>query len=277
MEYSGVLTTHFTDEELSRFYQDRTRWTGEINQYLVIEDSANNLIGPFRSNGEQWEDVPYRKFTSQHFGEIKPKDKDPYQIAYMDSLCRNQLTFCTGPAGSGKSQIALAYAFQELEKGRVDRIIIFTNPLISRGAVKLGFLPGTKEEKLLETSIGNILISKLGGRMEVEKLLEREELVVMPMGDCRGYEIPSNSFVYFTEAQNTSPYLMKLFLQRLTDNCIVCIEGDVRQTDSDLFEGEENGLVRAINVFKGEDYASHVALRTIYRGRIARKAEEICN
>ncbi len=111
--------------------------------------------------------------------------------------------------------------------------------------------------------------------MEVEKLLEREELVIMPMGDCRGYEIPNNSFVYFTEAQNTSPYLMKLFLQRLTDDCKICIEGDIKQVDSNLFEGKENGLIKAINIFKGEDYAGHVALRTIYRGRIARKAEEI--
>lgn len=117
MEYSGVLTTHFTDEELSRFYQDRARWTGETNQYLVIEDSANNLIGPFRSNGEQWEDVPYRKFTSQHFGEIKPKEKDPYQIAYMDSLCRNQLTFCTGPAGSGKAKLLWHTHFRNWKKG----------------------------------------------------------------------------------------------------------------------------------------------------------------
>lgn len=70
---------------------------------------------------------------------------------------------------------------------------------------------------------------------------------------------------------------MKLFLQRTNDNCKICVEGDVRQVDSDRFENGDNGLERAIEVFRGEDYAGCVQLKTIYRGKIARKAEEICD
>lgn len=274
---SGIRTVEMNDSQLADFMQHKQLFCQVpfvFNEYLVIKFNGE-LIGPYYWNGNAFVEVPYQKFSSQHFGDIKPKNKDPYQMAYMDSLDRNQLTFCTGPAGSGKTQLALGYAFQQIEKGKLDRIIIFCNPMIANQAVRLGFLPGTRDEKLLESSIGSILLSKLGGRTEVERLIQNEELMLMPMGDCRGYEPPDNSFVYFTEAQNTSRYLMQLFLQRQNDNSKICIEGDTKQVDSSSFENGLNGLTRAIEVFHGEDYAGHVRLENIYRGRIAKRAELI--
>lgn len=274
----GIKTLVFNDDQMSNFYSNPTDNSFAQclkNQYLIIQGADNELIGPYHWNGKTYTKVGYQSFSSSHFGTIKPKDGDPYQIAYMDSLTRNQITFATGPAGSGKSLLAMAYAFQERSKGNLDKIIIFANPYIADSAMKLGFMPGTKIEKLLETSIGSILISKLGSRYEVERLLMHEDLILMPVGDCRGYEVPENSFVYFTEAQNTNRYLMKLFLQRTNDSCKICVEGDERQVDSDKFHNGLNGLARAIEVFQGEDYAGHVELQNIYRGKIAKKAEEI--
>ena len=281
MNYSGIKTIDVTDAQLEKFYSvpEENLFGLVDNQYLVLRDREGKLIGPYRydAKAKRCEEVQYRVFSSKMFGDVKPKDKDPYQIAYMDSLAHNQLTFCTGPAGSGKTQIALAYAFEQLEHGGVDRIVIFCNPYVATGAVKMGFYPGSKREKLMESSIGSILLSKLGGITEVERLMDAEELVIMPMGDCRGYEVPDNSFVYFTEAQNTSRYLMKLFLQRTNDNSKICIEGDTRQVDHEGFENGLNGLTAAIEVFSGEDYAGHVRLENIYRGRIAKRAELICD
>lgn len=274
---SGIRTVDVDESQLADFmttHQLLCQVPFVINEYLVLRFNGE-LCGPYRWNGNGFIEVPYQKFSSAHFGDIKPKNRDPYQMAYMDSLDRNQLTFCTGPAGSGKTQLALGYAFQELEKGRLDRIVIFCNPMIANQAVRLGFLPGTRDEKLLESSIGSILLSKLGGRAEVERLLLSEELLLMPMGDCRGYEPPPKSFVYFTEAQNTSRYLMQLFLQRQTDESKICVEGDIKQVDSSSFENGLNGLSKAIEVFRGEDYAGHVRLENIYRGRIAKRAELI--
>lgn len=274
---SGIRTIEMSDAQLAEFmgsHQVFCQVPFVMNEYLVIKFNGE-LIGPYRWNGMMFIEVPYQQFTSTHFGTIKPKNKDPYQMAYMDSLDRNQLTFCTGPAGSGKTQLALGYGFQQLEKGKLDRIVIFCNPMIATQAVRLGFLPGTRDEKLLESSIGSILLSKLGGRTEVDRLIQNEELILMPMGDCRGYEPPANSFVYFTEAQNTSRYLMQLFLQRQTDESKICVEGDTKQVDSSSFENGLNGLTRAIEVFHGEDYAGHVRLENIYRGRIAKRAELI--
>lgn len=277
--YTGVKTVKMNDDQMGYFYNnpmDNSLINCIQNQYLVLQDLLGANMGIYHWNGETFTEVQYKVFQSSQFGEIKPKDKDPYQMAYMDSIARNQLTFATGPAGSGKSLIAFAYAFQEFEKGRVSKLVIFTNPWVARSAVKLGFLPGDKVDKLLETSIGSVLISKLGDRMRVEEMVHRNQIILMPMGDCRGYEVPEDSFVYFTEAQNTDIDLMKLFLQRTNDKCKIVVEGDIKaQVDSEQFENGRNGLIRAIDVFAGEKYCGHVELQKNYRGRISAKAEEM--
>lgn len=280
MTYSGIKTIDVTEKQMEQFYSNigKNIFHLEQNQYLVLRTAEGKLIGPYVwHESEGHTEILYRKFSSKMFGDVKPKDKDPYQIAYMDSLAHNQLTFCTGPAGSGKTQIALAYAFEQLERGAISKIVVFCNPYVATGAVKMGFYPGSKIEKLMESSVGSVLLSKLGGRDNVQRLLDQEELILMPMGDCRGYEVPEDSFVYFTEAQNTSRYLMKLFLQRTNDTCKICVEGDERQVDHEGFENGLNGLNAAIEVFRGEDYAGHVRLENIYRGRIAKRAELICD
>lgn len=277
LENTGVRTLALTENEIGDLYSGNIAHSHGCmsNEYLVGKLEDNTLVGPWHFDGKKFTLVKFQQFQSYQFGIVKPKNKDPYQIAYFDSLVRNQLTIATGPAGSGKSLIAMAYAFQQMDNKEVDRIVIFTNPWIAESAVKLGFMPGEKIDKLLETSIGSILISKIGSRYMVEQMVQKEQIILMPMGDCRGYEVPDNSFVYFTEAQNTSRYLMKLFLQRTNDKCKIVIEGDERQVDSDRFRNGQNGLARAAELFRGEDYAGHIKLVNIYRGRIAKKAEEM--
>ncbi len=278
-KYNGTKVIEMDDEQLSQFFTDpydNSTIGCLLNQYLIIKSNGDDgaMTGPYLWTGEEFKTVRRRTFISKQFGDITAKGDDPFQIAYMDSIYRNQLTFATGPAGTGKSLIAMAYAFEQLERGRVSKIVIFVNPYIAQSAVKLGFMPGEKVDKLLETSIGSILISKIGDEDHVRDLIRDGSIVLMPLGDCRGYEVPEDAFVYFTEAQNTNTYLMKLFLQRTNDRCKICIEGDIDQTDSIAF-AEDNGLSRSISVFRGEDYASHVELQTIYRGRIAKKAQEM--
>jgi len=118
-----------------------------------------------------------------------------------------------GPAGSGKTLLSLGFLFSQLEKGKIDKIIVFCNTVAAKNSAKLGFLPGTRDEKLLDSQIGNLLISKIGGRTEVERLVDEEKLVLLPMSDIRGYDTTGmRAGIYISEAQNLDISLMKLAL-----------------------------------------------------------------
>ena len=244
------------------------------NEYVIIKSAeTGELIGPYKRREYGYDYIEYRTLDSQAIGYLKPLNKDPYQIAYIDSLYTNQVTFACGKAGSGKSLLGLGYAFQELEKGHIDRIYLFANPMSAKGAARLGFLPGDLDEKLMGCQIGNILTTKLGSRIIVEELINKEQLIIVPMSNSRGIDIPKHSFVYSTESQNMDIYLMKLLLQRIPDEVQVIIEGDVNQTDDAAFEGSKNGMTRAIEVLSGKDYVGIVELQNCYRGRLAADAE----
>lgn len=167
--------------------------------------------------------------------------------------------------------------FSLLEKGTIDRIVIFCNTVATRGAAKLGFYPGDRTDKLLDSQIGNLLVSKLGDRIEVEKLIENGQLVLLPMSDIRGYDTSGmNAAVYITEAQNLDIELMKLALQRIGDDSICILDGDdTCQVDLSLYAGDSNGMKRVSKVFRGHDFFGEVTLQNIHRSKIANLAQEL--
>jgi phosphate starvation-inducible protein PhoH len=117
-----------------------------------------------------------------------------------------------GKPGSGKTYLAFGYLFYALEKHLIDRIVVFCNPVVAKDAAKLGFYPGTKLEKLMESQVGAILSSKLGDSSEVERLVAENKLLLVPAGDARGYEVPANSGVYIMESQNLTCDLLRMLL-----------------------------------------------------------------
>lgn len=117
-----------------------------------------------------------------------------------------------GKPGSGKTYLALGCLFALLEKHEIDRIIVFCNPVVAKDAAKLGFYPGTKLEKLMESQVGAILSSKLGDVTAVERLVTEGKLVLIPAGDARGYEVPTNSGVYVMESQNLTCDLLRMLI-----------------------------------------------------------------
>ena len=140
----------------------------------------------------------------------------------------NKITMIKGPAGSGKTLLTLGFLFSQLEKGKIDKIIVFCNTVAAKNSARLGFLPGTRDEKLLDSQIGNLLISKIGGRTEVERLVDEEKLVLLPMSDIRGYDTTGmRAGIYISEAQNLDITLMKLGLERIGSDCICIIDGDM--------------------------------------------------
>lgn len=270
-----------SDEELSNLYTNLySKESSQIelyeNEYLFIKNKENNVVDIYRYTEGTYEQVsPHIAFESEMFGKVTAKDK--YQLAAMDSMKRNQLTIVRGPAGAGKSYLAMSYLFSQLEKNKIDRIIIFCNTVATRGAARLGFYPGTKDEKLLDSQIGSFLVSKLGSIMAVEDMIEKGTLLLLPMSDIRGFDTSGvKSGVYITEAQNTSIDLMQLALQRIGEDSICILDGDTEaQVDLGEYSGRNNGLRRVSEVFRGQNFYGEITLNKIRRSKIAEIAQKM--
>jgi len=128
-----------------------------------------------------------------------------------------------GPAGSGKSLVSLSYLMSLMEKGKLDRILVFCNPVATLNSAKLGFYPGDRVTKLLDSQIGNMLNGKEG----TERLINSGKLELLPFSDIRGFDTGGlKTGVYITEAQNLDRILIKLALQRIGEDSILILDGD---------------------------------------------------
>lgn len=276
-EYKGFEDVMLTDAELEYFYShlEENQFGLYINEYLVIRNTEGEIVDWSCWNGKMHRCLRYRDMTSKQFGKVRPLSGDIWQQFAVDSFNNNKITLLTGRPGSGKSLMSLSYLVQQLEQGTIDKIVIFCNPVAVRGAARLGYYPGDRLEKLLDSQIGNFLTSKFGGRFEVERLIQQEKILLLPMADIRGFDTTGlRAGIYITEAQNMSVDLMKLALQRIGEDCICIIEGDNKtQVDMEEYAGQNNGMRRMSEVFRGQDYFGQVELQLIHRSRIAKTAE----
>ena len=227
----------------------------------------------FKSNRYQTYDTGIQHGTIS----VNPKDGDIYQRLALDALANNQITMLRGAAGTGKSYLAFGHMFSLLEQGKIDKIIVFCNTVATKGSAKLGFYPGSRTEKLLDSQIGNLLESKLGDRFMVEKLISEGSLVLLPMSDIRGYDTTGmNAAIYISEAQNLDIELMRLALQRIGEDSICILDGDSNtQVDLSMYAGRNNGMKRVSKIFRGSDVYGEVTLVNIHRSKIANLAQQL--
>ena len=136
--------------------------------------------------GKDYRHLTYDNFKSNHFGNIKPMKDDVYQALVADSFANNKITLVKGPAGTGKTYLSLGFLMHKLERNKIDKIVIFCNTVATKNSAKLGYYPGSKDEKLLDSQIGNMLSTKLGGKFAVEEMIRKEELILLPFSDIRG-------------------------------------------------------------------------------------------
>lgn len=280
-QYNGYIEVYCnTDDELADFYTKINAGDFEsdnlyINEYLLLYHN-NEIIDKYRYIGDNvFDNVTFLSANSKMFGKVKPIDAK--QQLVLDSLKHNKLTLIKGPAGTGKSLLSLAYLFKLLEDNKIDKIIIFCNTVATAGSAKLGYYPGDRTEKLLDSSIGNFLISKLGAREAVERLIEEEQLLLLPMSDIRGFDTTGmKAGIYITEAQNLTIDLMKLALQRIGEDSICILDGDNEaQVDLGLYAGSNNGLKRVSEVFRGQPFYGQITLTNIHRSQIANIANNM--
>jgi len=180
------------------------------------------------------------------------KGRNPNQSRYVANILRHDVTFGIGPAGTGKTYLAVACAVDALEKNQVRRIVL-TRPAVEAGE-KLGFLPGDLAQKVdpYLRPLYDALFDMLGFE-KVEKYLERGTIEIAPLAYMRGRTL-SDAFIILDESQNTTVEQMKMFLTRIGFNSKAVITGDVTQVD--LPRGTYSGLKHAIDVLSKVDALS---------------------
>lgn len=268
-----------SDDEMADFYSNPTenKYGLYINEYLLVKNENGEIVDRLCWTGENYRHLNYENFKSNYFGNVRPMKDDVYQALAADSLENNKITMIKGPAGTGKTYLSLGFLLHKLERNRIDKIIVFCNTVATKNSAKLGYYPGTRDEKLLDSQIGNLLSSKLGGRIAVEQMIQKEELILLPLSDIRGYDTSGmRAGIYISEAQNLDIELMKLTLQRIGEDSICIIDGDCNaQVDDIHFAGSNNGMKRASQVFRGADIYGEITLKNIHRSRIAKLAEKM--
>src|ERR1700674_3243781 len=217
---------------------------GDLNSYFrVVTEDREVSLRALVSSGRQ-----------RNFGKKVLAPKTVNQRRYLQAIERNDLVFGIGPAGTGKTYLAVAMAVSALINKQVARIIL-TRPAVEAGE-RLGFLPGTLQEKVdpylrpLYDALYDMLENE-----RVEKLLERNVIEVAPIAFMRGRTL-NDSFIIRDEAQNSTSEQMKMVLTRQGFNSKMVVNGDITQID--LPSGKRSGLLDVIDVLRGVEGISFI-------------------
>ena len=207
----------------------------------IIEDAVQLLLAGDKDMLQADPDAP-----SLHTRRGSLRARTPNQAIYLDNIAQHDITLGIGPAGTGKTYLAVACAVDALEKSAVQRIGL-TRPAVEAGE-RLGFLPGDLTQKVdpylrpLYDALYDLM-----GYEKVQKAFERNVLEIAPLAFMRGRTL-NNAFVILDEAQNTTPEQMKMFLTRIGFGAKAVITGDVSQID--LPKGTASGLIDAERVLR---------------------------
>ncbi|MFT7496809.1 MAG: phosphate starvation-inducible PhoH-like protein [Urechidicola sp.] len=211
-----------------------------VDHALSIDEIDSVLNAPNQDELEHFDEQTVK--LKKKF--IRPKTQ--LQSNYLENISRRVINFGVGPAGTGKTYLAVAKAVQALENEEVARLIL-TRPAVEAGE-KLGFLPGDLSQKVdpYLRPVYDALYEMLGFD-KVEKLISRHIIEVAPLAYMRGRTL-NNAFVILDEAQNTTPMQMKMFLTRIGFGTKAVVTGDVTQTD--LPANQSSGLSHSLNILK---------------------------
>ncbi len=230
---------------IEKFYREahRTALTLESIQLSLVE--ARNVLMNEAKNGHATQPAPAAGVTPA----LKTRRSDlsartPNQHAYLRHIAAHDITFGVGPAGTGKTYLAVACAVDAMERDLVKRIVL-VRPAVEAGE-RLGFLPGDLAQKVdpYLRPLYDALYDLMGAE-KVQKLFDRGAIEIAPLAYMRGRTL-SQSFIILDEAQNTTPEQMKMFLTRVGMGTKAVVTGDPTQVD--LQRHQKSGLIDAVNV-----------------------------
>ena len=253
---------------LQHLYGRAARPIGAEEVELAILESMSET--PARVDGERVDDGGGEIDLKLRTRRADLAGRTPNQVAYLRNILSHDVTFGIGPAGTGKTYLAVACAVDALERNAVQRVIL-TRPAVEAGE-RLGFLPGDLAQKVdpylrpLYDALYDLL-----GFDRVGKLFERGAIELAPLAYMRGRTL-NHSFVILDEAQNTTPEQMKMFLTRMGFGSKAVITGDITQID--LARGQKSGMVAAQRIladvhgiafssFKSDDVVRHPLVQRI--------------
>ncbi len=255
----------------------QTHAAAEIIRHLYRETEANTVIEPemvhlfIRESGaEDDESKEYISSTVIRTPKLHVKPLSGNQTHYVKAILNHDINFGVGPAGTGKTHLAVACAAQALSNDQVKRILL-VRPAVEAGE-KLGFLPGDLAQKV-DPYLRPLYdaLYEMFGLEQVTRLLEKGLIEIAPLAFMRGRTL-NNAFIILDESQNTTPEQMKMFLTRIGFGSTAVITGDVTQVD--LPKGVPSGLIQALKVlenvpgisttfFKSSDIVRHPLVQRI--------------
>lgn len=244
--YSGIREVTLTDEHMAQFYEFQANiFDLLINEYLIIRNSANEVVDKLR-----WDGSKFIKLSFAKIKEFKPKS---YKQECCFDLIYNKnipIKIIAGVAGSGKSKIAIKHGLHYLEKQWVDRIFIIRHNVAI--GEKNGFLKGTKEEKILPW-LGCIKDNLDDTQLTLEDMVGKGIVEVEGIEYIKGRDI-KKSWIIVEECEDLTEEQFKVVGERASEGSYICFVGDYEQTSQDKYKNS-SGLKRAIDKFKDFDLA----------------------
>ena len=272
--YSGITYLSSPDDDLfiSEMFSPNFSFPYE-NHYFVIKGSSEQDSSLFKWEKGKLVRVSYGKSLYNSFSDKKITPRNIEQIILTDILYNTNITIVlvNGQYGAGKSLFTTLYALEQLEKGKISKIVYVPNNSQTKDTIEMGTLPGEEYAKILPY-LGTLC--DILGEFEVQNLYESGRLELMPISLARGRNI-ENSIIIVNEAQNLTEYHIKLLLGRVGEGSRIFFDGDLKQTDKRVFE-EQNGLKLLTRLSESDEYKSlfaHVNLIKSERSKTAMAAQ----
>lgn len=270
-EYTGYQEVTLSDEEMSYFYlhTNENMYDSLLNEYLIIHKSDGEIVDYRKWNGEEYHALSYKQINSKFTGKIKPRN--PQQVLAFDMLQNKDETIkvLSGRFGSGKDYLMIANALKLIEDGKFDKLIYVRNAIGVKDANDVGFLPGSKLEKLLPYAMP--LADHLGGETGLEMQMMAGTIEIEHLGYVRGRDI-KNTIIYVSEAENLTKEHVQLLIGRVGEGSALWMNGDFKQTDSALFRSN-NGLLSTVQKLAGHEKFGYVQLQKTERSETAAMAD----